>query len=170
MKTKLSFYTLVLLCPVLWVGCATAPHVVEGPAEVPTMRITTKDFAAKADEMIQSLVESSVLDKAHNKPAILVVGRIVNNTGQQIETDLLAKKIRVALSKSGKAVTDTTGGALNDSDFTISGKIIESATRYGNRRQSTYTFQLSLSNPQGLAVWEDEKEITKQSERPALGF
>jgi len=170
MKAKLSFYLLTLACPLIWVGCATAPHVVEGPSTVPTMGISTEDFAAKADEMIQSLVESSVLDKAPKKPAILVVGRIMNNTGRQFDTDLLAKKIRVALNKSGKAMTDTTGGALRDPDFTLSGKIIETATAYGNLRQSAYTFQLSLSNPQGLAVWEDEKEIRKQSERPAVGF
>lgn len=170
MKTMPRFYVCALLCSLLCAGCATVPHVVEGPATVPTMGIDTKDFAAKADEMIQSLVESTVLDKAPKKPAILVVGRILNNTGRQFDTDLLAKKIRVSLNKSGKAMTDVTGGALNDPDFTLSGKIIENASRYGNLRQSAYTFQLSLSNPQGLAVWEDEKEITKQSERPALGF
>jgi PBP1b-binding outer membrane lipoprotein LpoB len=170
MKSKLSFYLLTLACPLIWVGCATAPHVVEGPNRVPTMGISTADFAAKADDMIQSLVESSVLDKSPRKPAILVVGRIANNTAQQLDTDLLAKKIRVALNKSGKAMTDTTGGALSDPDFTLSGKIIQGQTRYGNLRESSFTFQLSLSNPQGLAVWEEEKEIIKQSERPAVGF
>jgi len=134
------------------------------------MGISTEDFAAKADEMIQSLVESAVLDKAPKKPAVLVVGRIVNNTSRQYDTDLLAKKIRVALNKSGKAVTDTTGGALSDPDFTLSGKIIESAERYGNLRRVVHTFQLSLANPQGLAVWEDEKRIAKEGEKPAIGF
>ena len=170
MKTKFSFYTLLVLCPLLWVGCGTTAHVVEGPNKLTTMGIDTQDFAGKADEMIQSLVESSVIDKAHRKPAILVVGRILNNTSRQFDMDLLAKKIRVALNKSGKALTDTTGGALSDPDFTLSGKIIDTYARQGEKRQHAYTFQLSLSNPQGLAVWEDEKEITKQSERGAAGF
>jgi hypothetical protein len=131
------------------------------------MGIDTQDFAVKAEEMINSLKESSVLDKAPRKPAVLVVGRIVNETSRQFDTDLLAKKIRVALNKTGKAVTDVTGGAVNDPDFTLSGKIIDTYAHQGGKRQHAYTFQLSLSDPQGLAAWEDEKEITKQSESPA---
>jgi PBP1b-binding outer membrane lipoprotein LpoB len=169
MKNKISCYVLGLLCPLLLVGCATAPHTVEGTNKLTTMGIDTQDFAAKADEMIGSLVESSVLDKAPRKPAILVVGRIANETSRQLDTDLLTKKIRVALNKSGKAMTDVTGGALSDPDFTLSGKIIDTYARQGDKRQHAYTFQLSLSNPQGLAVWEDEKEIKKQAER-SVGF
>jgi PBP1b-binding outer membrane lipoprotein LpoB len=154
----------------LAVGCASQPKVVEGSKKLTTMQIDTQDFAAKADEMIGSLVESSVLDRSARKPAVIVVGRIVNNTTRYFDTDLLAKKIRVGLSKGGKAVTDVTGGALGDPDFTLSGKIIESRARQGNVRQSAYTFQLSLSDQQGMAVWEDEKEITKQGAKPAVGF
>jgi PBP1b-binding outer membrane lipoprotein LpoB len=134
------------------------------------MGIDTQDFAVKAGEMIDSLLESSVLDKAPRKPAVLVVGRIVNETSRQFDTDLLAKKIRVALNKSGKAVTDVTGGAMNDPDFTLSGKIIDTYAREGDKRQHAYTFQLSLSDPQGLAAWEDEREITKQSAGSPVGF
>ena len=170
MKTNLHLCLSLLLGPLLLAGCATAPHVVEGTGKVTTMQIDTQDFAAKADEMINSLVESSVLDKSPRKPAILVVGRIVNNTARQFDTDLLAKKIRVALNKSGKAMTDITGGALNDPDFTLSGKIIDTKRSQGNKTQHCYTFQLSLSTAQGLAPWEDEKEICKQSTQASVGF
>lgn len=170
MRTKLRLCLSILLCPIFGVGCATAPHVVEGPGKLTTMQIDTQDFSVKADEMLQSMFESAAFDKAAHKPAILVVGRILNNTSRQFDTDLLAKKIRVALNKSGKAVTDTTGGALSDPDFTLSGKIIDTYARQGDKRQHAYTFQLSLTNPQGLAVWEEEKEIAKQAERAAVGF
>ena len=41
----------------------------------------------------------------------------------------------------------------------------------GNTSQSTYSFQLSLTDPKtGLAVWEGEKEITKQGTRSSVGF
>jgi penicillin-binding protein activator len=56
-------------------------------------------------------------------------------------------------------------------DFTLSGKIIETRATSGSTRQSTYSFQLSLTDAKtGLAVWEGEKEITKQGTRPAVGF
>ena len=55
-------------------------------------------------------------------------------------------------------------------DFSLSGKIIETSVRAGSTRQTTYSFQLSLTDKQGLAVWEGEKEITKQGTREAVGF
>ncbi|HOK78850.1 MAG TPA: penicillin-binding protein activator LpoB, partial [Verrucomicrobiota bacterium] len=130
------------------------------------------------------------LDKVPTPPAVMVVSRVVNSTTQQLDTDLLVKKIRVALNKSGKAVTRTTWG-LGDTaedplakeleataattagrmaDFTLSGKFIETTVHAGRTRQSTFSFQLSLSDARGLAVWEDEKEITKQGTRPSIGF
>ena len=38
-------------------------------------------------------------------------------------------------------------------------------------RQTTYTFQLSLTTVRdGLAVWEDETQITKQGQRSSVGW
>jgi hypothetical protein len=117
-----------------------------------------------------------------------------NQTGQQFDTDLLTKKIRVKLNTSGKALTTTTVGLdgvaedplakqlqgerellekKRDSvtpNFTLSGKIIETRARAGDVRQSTFSFQLSLTDKRGLAVWEGEEEITKQGKRPSVGF
>ena len=158
------------LAALLLSACSTAPHVVEGTSKVSSMGIDTEDFASQADQMIQSMLGSGILDKAGHKPAIIVVGRVANNTTRQLDTDLLTKNIRVALNKSGKAQTDVTGGALSDPDFTLSGKIIENRVRQGNIRQNTYTFQLSMSDQKGMAVWEEQKEVTKQSEKSAVGF
>ena len=107
----------------------------------------------------------------------------------------MIKKIRVALNQSGKALTTTTmgvGGIAEDPmaqgiqqekefytdkkepqrmpDFTLSGKIIEKRDRQDDVRQVTYAFQLSLTDNNGLAVWEDEKEISKQSKRGVIGW
>jgi len=118
---------------------------------------------------------------------VLFVSRIVNSTGQQIETDLLTQKITKALLDSGKAVITTTDPAakgyqqenqfMNDQqntrlpDFTLSGKIIETIDRAGDTSRHTYTFQLSLNDTKtGYQVWEGDKEIGKQGTRPAVGF
>src|SRR5262249_8935214 len=147
--------------------------------------VNSQDFIQAANAATTDLLASGVLDRVTTPPAVLAMSRIVNNTGQQIDIDLLTKKIRVALLQSGKAVTTTTMG-LGDTqedplaqslqtsqrqpDFTLSGKIIENAVTAGNTRQSTYSFQLSLTDRQGLAVWEGEKEITKQGTRDSVGF
>ena len=197
---KPNFYSLLLPVSALLIisgGCATHTQYVEttGPRTIVTTDINIQDFSYAAEDMIKSLLASGALDKTQIQPAMLAISRIVNNTTQQIDTDLLIKKIRVALNQSGKALTTTTmgiGGIAEDPlaqgiqqekefytdkkepqrlpDFTLSGKIIEKRDRQNEVRQATYTFQLSLTNNDGLAVWEDEKEISKQSKRGVIGW
>jgi uncharacterized protein (TIGR02722 family) len=179
-------------------GCGTNAHYIQtgGNQSVVTIgQINIQDYMQAADTMTSELLASGVLDRVPNPPAVLAISRIVNNTGQQMDMDLLTKKIRVALLNSGKAVTTTTmglGGTAEDPmakglqqenefksdqqttrtpDFTLSGKIIQLAVKAGDTSQSTFSFQLSLTNPKtGLAVWEGEKDITKQGTRSSVGF
>ena len=197
MKSKIIFSLLAAL-PFVIGGCATNAHYVEtGGREnvVSVNQINIQDYIQAANAAVNDLLASGALDRVPNPPAVLAISRIVNNTGQQIDTDLLVKKIRVAVLNSGKALTTTTlglGGTAEDPmakglqqenefmndqkttrkpDFTLSGKIIETTARAGSTRQSTYSFQLSLTDSKtGLAIWEGEKEITKQGTRPAVGF
>ncbi len=179
-------------------GCASRAHYIQtGGREsvVSVNEINIQDFIQAANTATGDLLASGALDKVATPPAVIAISRIVNNTGQQIDTDLLTKKIRVALLNSGKAQTTTTmglGGTAEDPmakglqqeaefkadqkatrtpDFTLSGKIIQTIARDGNTSQSTFSFQLSMTDAKtGLAVWEGEKEITKQGGRPAVGF
>jgi uncharacterized protein (TIGR02722 family) len=196
MKTKIIL-PLVAASAAFITGCSTnAKYVETGGREsvVSVGKINDQDFISAANAATQELLASGVLDKVKTPPAILAMSRIVNNTGQQVDIDLLTKKIRVALLQSGKAVTTTTFGLggtaedplakgiqqqnefMNDQkptrlpDFTLSGKIIQNTAKAGNVNQSTYSFQLSLTDQQGLAVWEGEKQITKQGSQNSIGF
>ena len=198
MKNKILLPVLAAAVSLVGAGCATNAHYVQtgGNQSVVTIgQINIQDYMQAADTMTGELLASGALDRVANPPAVLAISRIVNNTGQQIDMDLLTKKIRVALLQSGKAVTTTTmglGGTAEDPmaqglqqendfksdvkttrtpDFTLSGKIIQLAVKAGNTSQSTFSFQLSLTDPKsGLAVWEGEKEITKQGTRSSVGF
>ena len=197
MKTKI-LVPLAAVGVALLAGCATDAHYVQtgGRENVVTVSgINIQDYIQAANDMTGKLLASGALDRVANPPAVLAISRIVNNTGQQIDTDLLTKKIRVSVLESGKALTTTTlglGGSAEDPmakglqqenefkndvkatrtpDFTLSGKIIELTARASNTRQTTYSFQLSLTDAKsGLAVWEGEKEITKQGTRASVGF
>jgi len=196
MKNKIIL-PLLAVGAAVFTGCGTNAHYVEtGGREsvVSVGKINSQDFIQAAGAATSDLLASGVLDKVKTPPAVLAMSRIVNNTGQQIDIDLLTKKIRVGLLQSGKAVTTTTfglGGSAEDPlakgiqqqqefmndqkttrlpDFTLSGKIIENAVSAGSTRQSTFSFQLSLTDQQGLAVWEGEKEITKQGSKATVGF
>ena len=198
MKRLLVSAALAAAAATSFTGCTRPAQYVDpkgGRLMVTLDQINIQDWAMAAESAINELLASGALDKVPAPPAVMVVSRVINSTSQQIDTDLLTKKIRVALNKSGKALTMTTrgaGGAVEDElakeiaqewkdmglekpaarppDFSLSGKIIETYTRSGNYRQAAYTFQLSLSDRRGLAVWEGEKEVVKQGRRPAVGF
>lgn len=185
-------------------GCASsgARRIDPGGTEMVTSlnKIDIQDWMDAADKMIKSLKESAVLAQSDG-PVVIAISRIRNNTTQQIDTDMLTKKIRTELNRWTEVEVMTTtviglGGNAEDplaqgeqqraeffSDgedtevkavrpqYTLSGKIIEDRARAGSVRQTTYVFQLALTDVRnGLAVWEDEKQITKQGKRNTVGW
>jgi PBP1b-binding outer membrane lipoprotein LpoB len=183
--TRLAMVSLGGLAALLMVGCQTtgggARYIdSEGTETIVSLNtINIQDWNTAANELVESLLTSGVLERAQ----------------QQVDTDSLIKKIRVDLNKTGKVVTTTTmglGGRAEDplaksaSEYTafmnddpapvatmphysLSGKLLEDRARVGNQRQVTYSFQLSLTEvATGLAVWEDEKQITKLGSRSSV--
>ena len=205
MKNALRSCTL-LLAPVagalvLLSGCSTpATYVDSGSSHlvVNVGQINIQDFNSAADSMVNSLIDEFInpglcKSSVAGEPALMAISKIVNNTSQQIDTDLLVKKIRIALRRTGKIETTTTmglGGAEDPlaaeqqkaqeffedkkharlPDYTLSGKIIEVRAKAGSTRQSTFSFQLSLTDRSGVAKWEADKEITKQGSTSTVGF
>jgi len=185
----------------LLTGCATKTAYVDPNSSnlvVTTDGINIQDFSQAADAMTASLINNLInpgqlKSGAPGEPALLAISRIQNNTGQQIDTDMLVKKMRVALLQTGKVQTSTTiayGGAEDPlaaeqqraqeffedekhtrlPDYTLSGKIIEDRAQAGRTKQTSYVFQLSLSSRGGIAVWEDERTIVKQGKKASVGF
>jgi len=170
-------------------GCGTPAHYVKtGDAEqiINVGQLNIQDYPAAAHDAITNLLASGALDRVATPPAVLYVSRIINDTGLQIDPDLLTKKISIALHNTGKAVTTTTDSTtkgliekdifLNGSsagrmpDFTLSGKITDIYDRAGNTTRHTYSFQLSLNDTKtGNQVWEGETEIGKQGTRASVG-
>ena len=191
---------LLLIAAASFTGCATDAKYMnpQGPQTIVSLdQINVQDWAQAANQMVESLLESGVLERAPKQPAVLAISRIVNNTTQQIDTDELTKKIRIALNRSGKTVTTTTYGSgthvedplarqtgemeryMKDGKpthmpipyYSLSGKILENRAQASDTRQITYTFQLSLTEIHtGLAVWEDEVQIMKQGEQNSVGW
>ncbi|MEM9914445.1 MAG: hypothetical protein AAF911_05750 [Planctomycetota bacterium] len=56
-------------------------------------------------------------------------------------------------------------------DYALTYKILENRAKAGKIRQTTFTFQMSLVDVRnGLAVWEDEQQVTKQGDKAAVGW
>jgi penicillin-binding protein activator len=182
------------------VGCQRQARYIDsgGPDTIVVVgQINIQDWNRAADEMITSLLISDRLEAVSKQPAVLAISRVINNTSELVDTDLLTQRIRVALNQSGKVLTTTTvgvGGRAEDPlaeelrrardeaegvrtdarlavDYTLAGKIIQLRSRAGNVREATYSFHLTLTDvTTGLAVWEDQRQITKQGARPAIGW
>ncbi len=191
---------LSLLAGSAFSGCATDAKYInpQGPQTIVSLdQINIQDWSQAANQMVESLLESGVLEQAPKKPAVLVVSRIVNDTTQQINTTELTKKIRIALNRTGKIVTTTTygqGATVEDPlarqtgemvrymkkgktrnmpipYYSLSGQILENRAQASGTKQVTYSFQLLLTEiSSGLAVWEDEVQITKQGEQNSVGW
>lgn len=200
MNSKKHFF-LVLTVQLFIAGCAGKTRYVDpqrGSLVVSLGKINIQDFANAAQSLTQSLIEQVIAQghlqrSAPNKPAILAISKIVNNTAQHVDTDLLIKKMRVELNQTGEVLTTTTlayGGAEDPlaeqtqqyreftgeiqgtilPDYTLTAKIIEDYARENRTRQMSYTFQMSLTNKDGLAIWEDEVVIVKSGTKSAISW
>jgi uncharacterized protein (TIGR02722 family) len=194
MKAIKTTLALASIAPLLFAGCASSQKATyvdpNGPRTVATVgQINIQDWDNASNTMINSLIDNVIstgrVKGTTEAPAIMAISRIVNSTGQHIDTDLLVKKIRIALNRTGRVLTTTTvglGGQAEDPlakelkqvsrapDYTLSGKIIEDRVRQDSTLQSSYVFQLSLTDNSGVAVWEEEKTITKQGKRVGTSF
>ena len=172
-------------------GCETVPETrtvdAKGPEAVNTAAINSQDWANAADQLVASLLSGGALNNAPRTPAVLAVDRVINNTQLMVDTDLLIKKIRVALTQTGKiAITNTMGlgeravvaseaAELEEMqsgkkqkmlvpDYTLYAKLIQQSDKGTKVTQNTYSFQMSLVQTKtGLTVWEEEKSIAKQT-------
>lgn len=65
------------------------------------MELEYRDWTDTAETMTKSMLESKVFT-SHKNP-VIAMGNIVNDTAQRFDTDILTKKIRTTLLKSGVA-------------------------------------------------------------------
>ena len=79
-----------------------------------------------------------------------------------IESDAVASAARKNAGSSAK---------VPQPDFVLSGKILEDRSNAGSTRQSSFIFQLTLVEvKRSVAIWKDEKIVTKQGSTNSVGF
>lgn len=196
-----AFPATLLATSLLAVGCQKAQYVDPKGTElvVNADRMNVQDWSLLADQLVQSMASSGVLERLPNPPAGILINPVVNSTTQQFDTDAIMKKIRIALLNTGRCEVIMTAGpggraedpiakdaqALKDfqsgkdnrpnmanvPDATLTAKLLEDRARSGSTRQVTYVLQMSMTNTStGRAVWEDEAQIVKQGQRSSVGF
>jgi uncharacterized protein (TIGR02722 family) len=116
---KKVIITALAIGTLVFTGCATKPHYVgvENTKDMPTtMSIDRRDFEKAANEAIKDMIDSGALDRKGGGRYVVAMGRMINDTTQRIDTDMLTKKIRIAMLKSGKAVITTAVAAGGPED------------------------------------------------------
>lgn len=182
-------------------GCkSTAARVIDPGTEgiVSVGEVDIQDLTEASADMLESLVAEGVLRQAPSPPALILMGRIVNDTSSQFSMDELTYRIRDQLSKTGQARVVTIGGYgtsaedkaaqerakadqfFNDGTkpspvakphFSLTGRITQVKRRVDDVRQTTYTFRLTLTDMvTGQEVWTNVKSKTKQGEQSGISL
>ena len=170
----------------LLVGCGT-PAAYKDPngreLVVSLEKIDIQDFATAGSTMLQSMVNAPAFQRP-GAPPVLQIGTLTYDTSSNFDTSLLLSKITSPLVNAGRvrllesdpaalAARKASGAttAVPLAEFVLKGKILEDRARAGSTRQASYVFQLTLIDVRSsLAVWQDEKTVTKQGSQNAVGF
>lgn len=108
------------------------------------------------------------------RQAVLRSGKAVTTTavGGSGPDDKATRQVRELENDDifNQATVQKRGTAIAP-DMSLAGEIIQQRTRAGRMRESYFFIHMTLTDLKtGLAVWEDNVEIAKQGERPAVGW
>ena len=192
MNTLIRFTTLAIV--VAFIGCADKTEYVNlaDSKEYTSVGRDYHDIQDAAQKSIDSLISSKYAKKIDaDKPKVLVISAVINDTMQHIDTEQLTRKITREMRNSGKFVLSLAMGESSDSmihtarkarnndeynqyttiekgeliapDLSLSGKIIQKNTKISSGKQRIdYYFLLTLSDiKSGLVLWDDEVNIIK---------
>jgi uncharacterized protein (TIGR02722 family) len=164
------------------------------PADVETVTSAwgATDLQLTAESMTQSMLDSRWIAKAVEPPKIRL-REVRNLTSEHIDTKSITDKIRVQLLKSGAvrfladtgnlgevaaerqfteaATRRTENKLMADTDYIITGTVrsIRKVTR--EVASVYYQITMELVDPQsGEVLWADEKELSKSSTTPKIGW
>lgn len=95
----------ITLCAILAACGGTSVVDLNNEKEVANMQnvmeLEYRDWTNTAEKMTQSMISSGALNQTQ-KP-VITIANIINDTTQRFDTDILVKKIRTTLLKSGRA-------------------------------------------------------------------
>lgn len=104
----------------LWItGCGSSPTRIDPKSNQGLTTVDDlnfKDYQDAAEHLINDLLRSGELKRADGRKTVMMISTVRNSTYQHIQTNLLTDKIRLAVLRSGQAVTTTAVGADGPSD------------------------------------------------------
>lgn len=175
----------------LFSSCASTTQVVgvNGVQSLTTDRLDPQDLQATAEQLINEMVASGVLDKCGPAPIRVAFKGFTNYTSTNVDTAALGVVIKKYLTNSDGRILITSDdvttqqmqkradfmgekSSVAETKLVMHGTIRESITREGNKKQYNYTLHMAIDKTQGDVgnVWNDFKTISKQVKRKAVGL
>jgi uncharacterized protein (TIGR02722 family) len=111
--------TILSTAIILSTGCSTVATRnidMNNDKEVAVKGLSSIDFKNIANKMVDSMIRSGAISKPGGGRYVMVISDIVNDTMQRFDTDQLIKKIRVALTQTGKVSVTMALGANGAED------------------------------------------------------
>ncbi|MBN2640436.1 MAG: penicillin-binding protein activator LpoB [Victivallales bacterium] len=100
-------------------GCGSSPTRIDPKSNQGLTTVDDlnfKDYQDAAESLINDILRSGELKRADGRKTVMMISTVKNSTYQHIQTNLLTDKIRLAVLRSGQAVTTTAVGADGPSD------------------------------------------------------
>ena len=114
---RFAFLAGTIVTVLLLAGCAPKTQLIDKTDKLgPTLGLDADDFTNAAGAAVQEMIAGGTMSKPGGGRYVLAISRITNDTSQRFDTDLLVKKIRVDLLRSGKVVVTTAVGANGAED------------------------------------------------------
>ncbi len=168
-------------------GSSNASYVESGGSQSlsSTRKINIADWNNAAATLVNDMLSSGAIDNTGLPyPVKMQVSNVINNTSNVIDVSMITNQISIALNNTGKVSTVSTDALTSElaqyeamkqgkkvglPKFTLTGKISEDRETVGRTKEVTYIFSMEL-NYIGKAIWMGQKQISKQSTRPMIGF
>ena len=165
---------------ITFAGCSgTPPHKIDPNSDdglITVNELNFKDWQMASAKSINALLQSDALKTNDGHKPIIMISTIKNSTMQHINVKLLTQDIRVALLRSGKALTTTavgTDGAeeiatrqvrelrnnpifnkktiekmgqIITPNFSLAGEVIQHKKLQGDIEESYFTIHLTLTD------------------------
>ena len=182
---------------VAFVGCATEGTRVPTDVEaVPTHDFNPTDLQIIADKSVKDLMAQTGNIFPEGQPPAVYVARIRNLTDEHLQTDMLAQRVAVRLSESGKIrliarseafdeavkelefqrgafvnpeTTRKTGKMIGASYF-VQGELSNLVSEAGWKKAQYFQFTLSLVDIETLLIWKSQVDVQKVSKRGLFGW
>ncbi|MBC7386500.1 MAG: penicillin-binding protein activator LpoB [Cryobacterium sp.] len=200
MRARQSLYFLVLAASFGLSACGPKAFT-KGEYDDPTRvellddKFNEADMQSMADTMVKSMVACPEIDKAAQRPVVIVDG-VKNNTEEHIDMQSLTDKIRTALIKTRrvKFVDKEARGTLDEeyryneagnvakekakkrgkqtgADYVLRGAMATNIQQVGNDKFIYYKLTMNLTNLESSEIdCTEEKELRKKYRRRSIGL